>query len=121
MFGTEESVSRTATPEVASPRKTQTSHDSILLSEELDSAAEASQIALIGAGIEPQIDGESNAQRRRRQRIALVQEFGGDDADMKAAVREAIRRGMYSPRTNVGDIESALMRTWKHRRRNYLR
>jgi hypothetical protein len=60
-------------------------------------------------------------QERRRQRIALVEEFGGTCADLKKAAQEAIQRGMYSPRTNRGDIESSLLRTWKHRHRDYQR
>ncbi len=61
------------------------------------------------------------AERRRRERIALIQEFGGAAADLKQVAMEAIRRGMYSPRTNRGDVELCLIRTWKHRNRDYAR
>ncbi|MFO1500854.1 MAG: hypothetical protein U1G07_21115 [Verrucomicrobiota bacterium] len=64
---------------------------------------------------------ENPALRRRRLRIALIQEFGGHAADMKAVAAEAIRRGMYSPRTNRGDVELSLIRTWKLRNRLYSR
>ena len=64
---------------------------------------------------------DTPAQERRRRRIALVEEFGGHAADLRSAAVKAIERGMYSPRTNRGDIESSLMRTWAHRHRNYNR
>jgi hypothetical protein len=64
---------------------------------------------------------ETKSQLRRRQRIALVEEFGGPGADFRKVALEAVKRGMYSRRTNLGDIEAALLRTWKHRRRNYNR
>jgi hypothetical protein len=67
------------------------------------------------------INAERPAVRRRRERIALIQEFGGHAADLKAVAAEAIRRGMYSPRTNRGDVELCLMRTWKLRNRGYAR
>ncbi len=60
---------------------------------------------------------ETRAQARRRERIALIEEFGGPAADLKRVAVEAIRRGMYSPRTNLGDIEAALLRTWRRRNR----
>jgi hypothetical protein len=56
---------------------------------------------------------------RRQQRIALVREFGGSAADLRKVAREAIKRGMYSPETTLGDIESALKRAWIHRNRAY--
>ena len=65
--------------------------------------------------------GETEAQRRRRQRIALIEEFGGQTADFKAVAAVALKRGIYSPSTNLGDIESALIRTWRRRRRLYKR
>jgi hypothetical protein len=64
---------------------------------------------------------ETQAQKRRRQRIALIEEFGGQAADFKAAAVAALKRGIYSPSTNLGDIESALIRTWRRRRRLYKR
>ncbi len=64
---------------------------------------------------------ETEAQKRRRQRIALIEEFGGARADFKATAAEALKRGLYSPSTNLGDIESALIRTWRRRRRLYNR
>jgi hypothetical protein len=69
----------------------------------------------------PEPAAESPARERRRRRIELVEEFGGHSADLRLAVDKAIERGMYSPRTNRGDIESSLMRTWAHRHRNYNR
>jgi hypothetical protein len=64
---------------------------------------------------------ETIAQQRRRQRIALVEEFGGHEADIKRVAVEAKRRGMYSPRTNRGDVELCLLRTWKLRNRGHAR
>jgi hypothetical protein len=65
--------------------------------------------------------GERPAERRRRQRLALIEEYGGDTANLKSVAAEAIRRGMYSQRTNRGDVELCLMRTWKLRHRGYAR
>jgi hypothetical protein len=67
----------------------------------------------------PSASEESPALKRRRQRIALIQEFGGHAADLKLVAVEAIKRGMYSPRTNRGDVELSLLRTWKLRKREY--
>jgi hypothetical protein len=67
----------------------------------------------------PAAPAETQAQRRRRQRIELVEEFGGHAADLKQVAMEAKRRGMYSPRTNRGDVELCLLRTWKLRNRAY--
>lgn len=64
---------------------------------------------------------ESRALQRRRDRIALIQEFGGHTADLKQAALEAIRRGMYSPRTSRSDVELSLFRTWTFRNRRYKR
>ena len=64
---------------------------------------------------------ERPSQRRRRERMALIEEFGGQSANMKLVAVEAIKRGMYSPRTNRGDVELCLMRTWKLRNRGYAR
>jgi hypothetical protein len=64
---------------------------------------------------------ETAAQKRRQQRIALIQELGGPSANFKGVALEALRRGFYSPSTNLGDIESALIRTWRRRRRAYNR
>lgn len=71
--------------------------------------------------ISPQIPSENLAQRRRWQRIALIEEFGGHAANLKVVAREAMKRGMYSPRTNPGDVELCLLRTWKLRNRSYKR
>ena len=62
---------------------------------------------------------ESLALKRRYQRIALIEELGGHGADFKKVAIEAIKRGMYSPRTNRGDVELSLLRTWKLRKRLY--
>ena len=62
---------------------------------------------------------ETAAQRRRRERIELIEEFGGHAANIKLAALEAIKRGMYSPRTSRGDVELCLIRTWMLRKRNY--
>jgi hypothetical protein len=62
---------------------------------------------------------ETLAKRRRRERIALIEEFGGHEANIKQAALEAINRGMYSPRTSRGDVELCLMRTWMLRKRSY--
>jgi hypothetical protein len=64
---------------------------------------------------------ERPAERRRRERIALIEELGGPAANMKQVAIEAIRRGMYSIRTNRGDVELCLMRTWKLRNRGCAR
>jgi hypothetical protein len=64
---------------------------------------------------------ESIAQRRRRMRIALLEEFGGEIANIKIVAQEAIKRGMYSPRTRASDVELSFIRTWKLRNRKYNR
>jgi hypothetical protein len=63
----------------------------------------------------------TRAQKRRQERIALIEEFGGHSADFKQVASEAMRRGMYSRRTNVSDVELCLLRTWKLRNRGYSR
>src|SRR5436309_363706 len=56
---------------------------------------------------------ETLAQTRRRQRLALIEEFGGDGANLKQVALAAMKRGMYSRTTNRGDVELCLLRTWK--------
>jgi hypothetical protein len=79
-----------------------------------DCATEADSLPSDGAT-------ETTAQRRRRLRIALLEEFGGNLADIKTVAQEAIRRGMYSPRTRASDVELSFIRTWKLRNRKYNR
>jgi hypothetical protein len=55
--------------------------------------------------------------KRKEARIALLMEFGGDAASFKLAAKEAVRRGLYSKNTPVGDIESTLKRAWLKRNR----
>jgi len=56
---------------------------------------------------------------RRRERLELVRELGGDAvfADPKRLVAEARARGLYSPATSDSDIECVLRRTWTKRHR----
>ena len=77
------------------------------------------QVAISGRVAEP--SPETVAQKRRRERLALIEEFGGPAANLKAVAVEAMRRGMYSPRTNPGDVELCLHRTWVRRKRKYSR
>ena len=50
-------------------------------------------------------------------KVAIIKEFGGDTAQFRAVAREAKRRGMYSEKTAVGDIERALERIWRKTKR----
>lgn len=54
---------------------------------------------------------------RKRAKIALVSEYGGDNAPWRLAALEAISRGLYSSKTTLGDIESALQRVWRQWKR----
>jgi hypothetical protein len=59
--------------------------------------------------------------KRQTAKIALVAEFGGDSAFFRDVAREAIKRGMYSSNSNLGDIEGALQRTWRKWKRTRVR
>lgn len=52
-------------------------------------------------------------QTRKRAKVELVSEFGGDEARLRLAALAAISRGLYSPKTVLGDIEAALERAWR--------
>ena len=58
---------------------------------------------------------------RQRAKVALVQEFGGDSARLDLVAREAVKRGLYSQNTALGDIEGALQRTWLKWKRSQVR
>jgi len=55
--------------------------------------------------------------KRRATLICLIRELGGDTASLKDVAREAIRRGLYSPKTAMCDIEDTLGRMWRKRER----
>jgi hypothetical protein len=53
-------------------------------------------------------------QERRQQRLGVLDDCAGD---CRAAAVEAQKRGLYSAKTNLSDIEAAMMRTKAKRTR----